>query len=161
VPAGSNVAWVRDQILEAGNHGRIAWTAPGFHAYAPGSLIPTGDGNLLALRLSSKGIQPVRIEPDHGHTVDEGTAVPGAQVLAAARWGSGLAAVIRLDASLRRDVVIAWDHALNARWVWPIPEPTRPRIEPVGLTALPASAGGGVVVFHDGRFVARLPPPAP
>jgi hypothetical protein len=160
VPAGSNIAWVRDQILEAGNHGRIAWTAPGFHAYGPGSLISTDDGTLLALRLSSDGIQPVRIEPIHGHTVDHGTAVPGVQVLAAAPWGSGLAAVVRLDASLRRDVVMAWDDALNPRWAWPIPEPTRPRIEPVGLTALPASAGGGVIVFHDGRFVARLPPPA-
>ena len=161
VPTGPNVAWVRDQILQAGNHGRITWTTPDFHAYAPGSLISTEDGTLLALRLSSEGIRPVRIEPIHGQTVDQGTAVPGAQVLAATRWGSGLAAVIRLDASLRHDVVIAWDNALNARWAWPIPEPTRPRIEPVGLTALPANTGSGVIVFHDGRFVARLPPPAP
>ncbi|HWN71945.1 MAG TPA: hypothetical protein VNM90_30105, partial [Haliangium sp.] len=161
IRAGANVAWVRDQILEAGNGGRIAWTAPGFHAYAPGSLVSTGDGALLALRLGGDGIQPVRIEPASGRTVENGTAVPGAQVLAVAPWDAGLAAVVRLDASLRHDVVIAWDEGLNARWAWPVPEPARPRVEPVGLAALPAGAGGGLVVFHDGRFVTRLPPAAP
>lgn len=160
VQAGSNVAWVRDQILEAGRGGHIAWTAPGFHSYGPGSLMLADQGTLLALRLGSDGIQPVRIEPESGRTVEHGTAVPGAQVLAATSWGSGLAAVVRLDASLRRDVVIAWDETLNARWAWPVPEPARPRIEPVGLAALPESAGGGVIVFHDGRFVTRLPPAA-
>jgi hypothetical protein len=160
VRAGTNVAWVRDQILEAGSGGRVAWVAPGFHAYAPGSLISTDEGSLLALRLSSDGIQPVRIEPASGRAVENGTAVPGAQVLAAAPWGAGLAAVVRLDVSLRHDVVIAWDERLNARWAWPVPEPARPRVEPMGLVALPAGAGGGVVVFHDGRFLARLPSPA-
>lgn len=160
IQAGANIVWVRDQLLEAGNDGHINWTAPGFHAYAPGSLIMTGEGMLLALRLSSDGIQPVRLEYESGRAVENGTAVPGAQVLAAAPWGAGLAAVVRLDASLRHDVVIAWDEHLNARWAWPIPEPARPRVEPVGLAALPAGAGGGVVVFHDGRYLARLPPPA-
>jgi hypothetical protein len=161
IRVGANVAWVRDQILEAGNGGRIAWTAPGFHAYAPGSLVSTGDGALLALRLGSDGIQPVRIEPASGRTVENGTAVPGAQVLAVAPWDAGLAAVVRLDASLRHDVVIAWDEDLNARWAWLVPEPARPRVEPVGLAAWPAGAGGGLVVFYDGRFVTRLPPAAP
>jgi hypothetical protein len=159
IRAGANVAWVRDQILEAGNGGRIVWSASDFHAYAPGSLALADDGLLLVLRLSNEGIQPVRIEPARGRTVENGVAVPGAQVLAAAPWGSGLVAVVRLDASLRHDVVIAWDEHLNPRWAWPVPEPARPRVEPVGLAALPASAGGGVVVFHDGRFLARLPPP--
>lgn len=159
VQAGANLAWVRDQILEAGSHGRITWTAPGFYSYAPGSLTATNDDTLLALQQGQGGLRPVRVAVASGHVVEQGDAVPGAQVLAAAPWGTGLAAVVRLDASLRHDVVIAWDSALNARWAWPVPAPARPRVEPVGIAAVPESAGGGVVVFHDGRFVARLPPP--
>lgn len=148
--------WVRDQILESGGRERIAWTAEGFHAYAPGSLMRTDAGMLLALRQGTAGIQPVRIDPADGRAVEEGAPVPGAQVLAAAPWGGGVAAVVRLDASLRHDAVIAWDGSLRVRWAWPLPEPAQPRIAPVGLVAVPGDAAG-VVVFHDGRFAAHLP----
>jgi hypothetical protein len=153
--ANEGWVWVRDQTLEAGGRGRIAWTADGFHAYAPGSLLRTDDGLLLALRLSTAGIQPVRIDPKDGRAVEEGVPVPGAQVLVAAPWGQGVAAVVRLDASLRHDAVIAWDERLRVRWAWPLPEPTGARVAPVGLTALPDDAG--VVVFYDGRALAHLP----
>lgn len=149
-------AWVRDQTLEAGDRERVVWTADGFHAYAPGSLMRTDAGMLLAFRLGTAGIQPVRIDPSGGRVVEEGAAVRGAQVLVAAPWGRGVAAVIRLDASLRHDAVIAWDESLRVRWAWPLPEPTRPRIAPVGLAAVPGNEGG-VVVFYDGRFAAHLP----
>lgn len=147
--------WVRDQILESGGRERIAWTADGFHAYAPGSLMRTDAGMLLALRLGPAGIQPVRIDPGDGRAVEEGAPVPGAQVLVAAPWGRGVAAVVRLDTSLRHDAVIAWDESLRVRWAWPLPEPAQPRIAPVGLAAVPGDAAG-VVVFYDGRSAAHL-----
>lgn len=153
--ANEGWAWVRDQTLEAGGHGRIAWTADGFHAYAPGSLLRTEAGVLLAFRLGPAGVQPVRIDPADGRAVEEGAPAPGAQVLAAAPWGRGVAAVVRLDASLRHDAVIAWDESLRVRWAWPLPAPARPRVVPVGLAALPGDAG--VVVFYDGRALAQLP----
>jgi hypothetical protein len=155
--ANEGWVWVRDQTLEAGDHGRIAWTADGFHAYAPGSLQRTGDGMLLALRLGAAGIQPVRIEPADGRAVEEGAPVPGAQVLIATPWGRGVVAVIRLDASLRHDAVIAWDESLRVRGAWPLPAPAGPRVTPVGLAAVPDDAGGGVVVFFDGHALAHLP----
>lgn len=149
--------WVRDQTLEAGGHGRIAWTADGFHAYAPGSLQRTADGMLLALRLGAAGIQPVRIDPAGGRAVEEGAPVPGAQVLVATPWGRGVVAVVRLDASLRHDAVIAWDESLRVRGAWLLPAPAGPRVTPVDLAALPDDAGGGVIVFHDGHALAHLP----
>jgi hypothetical protein len=57
---------------------------------------------------------------------------------------------------LRHDAVIAWDESLRVRGAWPLPEPARPRIVPVGLAAVPGDEGG-VVVFYDGRFAAHLP----
>jgi hypothetical protein len=158
VEANEGWVWVRDQTLEAGTRERIAWTADGFFAYAPGSLLRTESGMLMAFRLGTAGIQPVRIDPAGGRVVEEGAPVRGAQVLVATPWGRGVAAVVRLDASLRHDAVIAWDESLNMRWVWPLPEPGRPRVTPVGLTSVPGDAGGGVIVFHDGRALAHLPP---
>lgn len=159
---GSNLAWVRDHELQAGNRDGIAWTAPGPHAYAPGSLSRTREDMLLALRMDSEGIRPVRVEPGAGHVVDQGEAVPGVQVLAAAPWEYGLGALVRLDRSLRRDAVVVWDAALRVRWAWMLPVPARPRIEPVGLTAVVYARDQlGLVVFHDGRFAALLPLSAP
>lgn len=162
VPAGSNLAWVRDHTLQAGDRGAIAWTAPGAYAYAPGSLSRTHEGTLLALRLDGDGIRPVRIDPAGGRVVEKGAPVAGVQVLAAARWEHGVGAVVRLDRSLRRDAVVAWDTALRIRWAWMLPVPARPRTEPIGLVALaPADSEPGLVVFHEGRFAALLPLSAP
>jgi hypothetical protein len=154
--ANRSWAWVRDQTLEAGARERIAWTAEGFHAYAPGSLMRTEAGMLLAFQMGTAGIQPVRVDPRDGRVVEEGAPVRGAQVLVAAPWGRGVAAVVRLDASLRHDAVIAWGESLRVRGAWPLPEPARRRIVPVGLAAVPGDEGG-VVVFYDGRFAAHLP----
>lgn len=158
VRAAGALAWVRDNELQAvhptGASPAIAWTADEYHSYAPGSLIALDRDRLLALSMAG-GIHPVIRDAVTGRLLQRGQAAPGIQVLAAVSTADSLAAVVRLDRSLRRDAVIAWDADLRIAWAWPLPAPPRPRITPVGL----AASGRDALVFYDGRHAIRLSPP--
>lgn len=93
-----------------------------------------------------------------------GIDLPGLTVLAAApldgRADAG-AVVVRVDTTLRRDYVAAFDHT-GIRWVWPLPPPPDGdgRGGPVGIS----STDRDVLVLFDGSRLARLsssfsPPP--
>lgn len=91
-----------------------------------------------------------------------GALLPGLSVLGAARpGGSGRdasrgAAVVRLDSSLARDYLAAFDVS-KVLWVWPLPAPPDPagRGGPVGVAADDES----VFVFFDAGRVARFTAP--
>jgi hypothetical protein len=79
-------------------------------------------------------------------------AVPGIQILASAFGPRGVTVLaVRLDASLTRDYIAAFDGNGLLLWVWPLPEQARP--DAVGI-ALDAAR---VVVFHDGDRLSVLP----
>lgn len=81
---------------------------------------------------------------------------PGIGVLARGTSAVGDAAIaVRVDASLRRDIIVGYAANVLLRWVYPLPE--RQRASPVGL-ALTADA---VVVFHDGDTFTVLPELSP
>ena len=83
-----------------------------------------------------------------------GVRVPGLAVLAAATDGARAAIVVRRDATLRDDVVVAGVDGAVA-WTWALPPPAEARATPVGI-ALDAS---GVYVVFDSSRVAALAPP--
>ncbi len=90
-------------------------------------------------------------------TADAAPVLPGLQVLAEAPG----AVVVRLDTTLRRDYVAAFDHT-GVRWVWPLPPPLDPegRGGPIAIS----STDRDVLVLFDGSRLARLsssfsPPP--
>lgn len=181
VAAGDNLAWVYDDGLRIGRAGARGQQVPGVYSYAPGSVAARGGDELMTLRMSAEGVRPVRVRVRVregaaggevvGEVVAEGTPVPGIQVLAAAFADGEAVAVIRLDRSLRRDVVAAWDGELNLRWVHALPVASRPRIEAAGVaigaaigTAEQPGAGDSIDagardawVFYGGRFVLALP----
>ncbi len=158
--AATELAWVRDQSFEIGAEGTPRWTAPGYYAHAPGSVAAYSDGSVGAWRVDG-GIRPVRVTASaDDFAIREGEPAPGIQVLAAATWPTGAAAVVRLDTSLRRDAVVLWDRGAAIQWIWPLPRPTRPRAEAITMTALPALEDGSapsLVVFYGGNTAARLP----
>lgn len=166
---GERVIWSHDHHLEAlegeGGRARRRWRAEGRHAYAPGALVrvtagrdagadPDRSVRLLAVRLDG-GIRPVVIDPGSGAMLASGARAPGVQVLHAALRADQMVLVVRLDSSLLHDAIIAYDRDLAISWAWPLPVPARPRVAPIAV----ALARSGVVVFHGGRYVARLPLP--
>jgi hypothetical protein len=90
--------------------------------------------------------------------------VPGIQVLATGFGPHGVTVLaVRLDTSLTRDYIAAFDGNGLLLWVWPLPAQPRPDAVGIALDAL------RVVVFHDGDRLSVLPlswemptaPPAP
>jgi hypothetical protein len=78
--------------------------------------------------------------------------VPGIQVLTTGFGPHGVTVLaVRLDTSLTRDYIAAFDGNGLLLWVWPLPEQARP--DAVGI-ALDAAR---VVVFHDGDRLSVLP----
>ena len=78
--------------------------------------------------------------------------VRGISVLGHGMNADGLTAIaIRLDASIQRDYVMAYDQRGTHMWAWQLPE--RPRPDPVGVWVEPAR----VVVFLDTDRVVVLP----
>lgn len=79
-------------------------------------------------------------------------SVPGIALLG---WGTSpvgdAALAIRLDRSLRRDLIAGYAVSAALQWVYPLPE--QPRPDPVGVAVAPDA----VVVFHDGDTLTILP----
>lgn len=154
VAAGGAVAVVADEALIAfaAGDGRRLWRAPGRYATAPGALAADAAGRLRAIAVDG-GAQPVAIVPATGAVAARGDRVPALVVWAAAFAPDGAAAVVvRRDASLRRDAVVAFGADGRRRWTWPLPPPDGARVDRPGV----AVADGAVFVFYDGRSVARL-----
>jgi len=79
---------------------------------------------------------------------------PGIDVLAGAASSVGDAALaIRLDSSLRRDLIVGY--AANALLMWVYPLPEHQRVDRVGIAI--SDEADAVVVFHDGDTVTVLP----
>jgi hypothetical protein len=79
---------------------------------------------------------------------------PGIGVLATAVSSIGDAALaIRLDSSLRRDLIVGYAANAVLMWVYPLPEIQR--VDPVGVAI--SEDADAVVVFHDGDTVTVLP----
>ncbi|MBK9034286.1 MAG: hypothetical protein IPL61_23980 [Myxococcales bacterium] len=85
-----------------------------------------------------------------------GVRVPGLAVLAAATAGERAAVVVRRDATLRDDVLVAVVGGAVA-WTWPLPPPAEARATPV---AVALDATGVYVVFDSSRVAALAPPGA-
>lgn len=80
--------------------------------------------------------------------------VPGLSLLAAAYDGRRTALVVRADATLRHDVVIAVAGG-EVAWTWPLPEPVEARATPVAVAVI----GDAIyVVFDSGRVAALAAP---
>jgi hypothetical protein len=82
--------------------------------------------------------------------------IAGLTVLAAAHENDRGAVVVRLDSSLSRDYLAAYDTS-KVLWVWPLPPPPDPagRAGPIGVHADAAN----ILVFFDGSRVARFTAP--
>jgi hypothetical protein len=79
---------------------------------------------------------------------------PGVGVLAHAVSSVGDAALaVRVDNSLRRDLVVAYSANAMLQWVYPLPE--QQRADPIGIAI--SGDADAVVVFHDGDTVTVLP----
>jgi hypothetical protein len=80
--------------------------------------------------------------------------LPGISVLAHAASSVGdVAVAVRIDTTLRRDLVAGY--AANALLVWVYPLPEHQRVDPVGIAI--SEDADAVVVFHDGDTVTVLP----
>lgn len=157
VPADGTVAVVIDDELRGwrAETGEVAWRAPVRVSFAPGSV--AGGATVRAIGLDG-GIHVVEIDPSRGVVVREGERQPGLQALSARFDASGgLIASVRPTVSLLRDQVMSFDAAGRHRWTWNVPEPTAPRLDPVGVDGDERDA----FVFYDGRELARLPVAAP
>jgi hypothetical protein len=154
VRAGERVLWVHDEALEAVDQGRTVWRAQGRYAHAPGSVRVLDQDRALAVSLD-RGIEPAVIDVERGQVVSVGQRAPGIQVLAAVLGNDGAVLVVRLDSSLTRDAIIAYDREHRIAWAWPLPMPATPRADPIGL----AASDQAVFVFHDGQHLTRLPWP--
>lgn len=79
---------------------------------------------------------------------------PGIDVLASAVSSVGDAALaVRMDSSLRRDLIVGYAANAVLMWVYPLPEIQR--ANPVGIAI--SEDADAVVVFHDGDTVTVLP----
>jgi hypothetical protein len=79
---------------------------------------------------------------------------PGIDVLASAVSSVGDAALaVRMDSSLRRDLIVGYAANAVLMWVYPLPEIQR--ADPVGVAI--SEDADAVVVFHDGDTVTVLP----
>ncbi len=152
IRAGERAFWIHDEHLEAVTDGRREWRGEDSYAYAPGSLSADGTDRVLALH-ASDGFRPVVVAAATGKVLSSGERAPGIQVLRARFAAGRLVVVVRLDSSLERDAVVAYDKAFRIAWLWPIPAPDRPRGEPIGL----AVDRDAAFVFYDGSHLARLP----
>ena len=79
---------------------------------------------------------------------------PGIDVLASAISVVGdVAIAIRMDSSLRRDLVVGYAANAVLMWVYPLPE--HQRVDRIGVAI--ADEADAVVVFHDGDTLTILP----
>jgi hypothetical protein len=79
---------------------------------------------------------------------------PGVGVLGHATSNVGDAALaVRLDNTLRRDLVVGYSANALLLWVYPLPE--MQRVDPVGIAI--SNDADAVVVFHDGDTITVLP----
>jgi hypothetical protein len=157
LPVDGMLAVVIDDELQGWRPetGEVAWRAPVRVSFAPGSV--TGGATVRAIGLDG-GIHVVEIDPSRGAVVREGERQPALQALSARFETSGaLLASVRPTVSLLRDQVMSFDAAGQHRWTWDVPEPTAPRLDPVGVDG----DGRDAFVFYDGRELARLPVAAP
>lgn len=83
-----------------------------------------------------------------------GVRAPGLSVLAGAASEGRVALVVREDASLEHDAIVAAvDGAIT--WRWMLPAPAAPRATPIAITVDPS----GVYAVFDSSRVAALAPP--
>jgi hypothetical protein len=156
VLVGDIVALVADDALIglSWDTGDVAWRAPGRYAHARGSL-SSGSDQLRAVALAP-GPGPVWLDKATGQPVRRAEAGPAGQVLAADWANKGaLVVVIRLDSSLLRDAVFAFDAGGQLQWRWDLPRPDEPRVDPVGVL----TEDEATFVFYDGRYAVRLATP--
>ncbi len=93
---------------------------------------------------------------------EAGPRLPGLTVLAAGRvpGRDAGAVVVRVDASLYRDYLAAYD-GTGVAWVWPLPSPPPADGGRGGPTAVSADAGNVIVIFDAGRVARFTAPWAP
>lgn len=108
-------------------------------------------GHARSVRAQMAGEQPQLVLEVEGAS-SAARPLPGIQVYGHATSSAGeVALAIRLDSSLQRDYVAAFDASLQLAWVHPLPE--IPRADRIGV----AIADDAVVVFHDGDTFTILP----
>jgi hypothetical protein len=129
---------------------RVAAIAGAFGAEPP--QVPVVRAVVAATRDGRGAFTIIDIDGTSGSLGSAAHAVPGIQILASAFGPRGVTVLaVRLDSSLTRDYIAAFDGNGLLLWVWPLPE--QPRPDAIGV----AVDESRVVVFHDGDRLSVLP----
>ncbi len=154
-----------DGKLVARQKGKVAWTTDHEVTSLVGAVwIPEQAPMIRYAMISARGDHPAirLLDVDatgsmHGQAAL--AAVPGIGLLGQAISPVGdVALAIRVDKSIKRDVIAAFAANALLMWVYPLPEILRP--DPVGLAIAldDDQAPAAVVAFHDGDTLTVLPP---
>lgn len=148
-----------DQRVVARQHGKIAWQTEHPYTAVVGLVWAPEMGPTVRIANANAGAPPYvdLIDIDATGSLRASVAskpTPGIGVLAHAASSIGdTALAVRLDSTLRRDVVSGYAANQLLMWVYPLPE--HQRVDPVGIAI--SDDADAVVVFHDGDTLTVLP----
>lgn len=136
---------------------RVAWTTEHPYTALLGVVWLDGMGPMVRIaNVSTRDpyVNLIDIDATGSLRAQVAKPTPGIDVLAHAVSSIGDAALaIRLDSSLRRDLIVGYAANAVLMWVYPLPEIQR--ASPVGIAI--SEEADAVVVFHDGDTVTVLP----
>ncbi len=153
-----DIAHVDDRVVAyKGGTTQVAWKTENPYTRIVGAVwLPEMSPLLRIANASAHGAYIDLIDIDTTGSLHAAVAkpTPGIDVLASAVSTVGDAALaIRLDSSLRRDLIVGY--AANAVLVWVYPLPEHQHVDRVGVAI--SEDADAVVVFHDGDTVTVLP----
>ena len=153
-----DIAHVDDRIVAyKGGTTQVAWKTEHPYTRIIGTVwLPEMSPILRIANTSKHGAYIDLIDIDATGSLHAAVAkpTPGIDVLASAASSVGDAALaIRLDSSLRRDLIVGYAANAVLMWVYPLPE--HPHVDRVGIAI--SGDADAVVVFHDGDTLTVLP----
>ena len=153
-----DIAHVEGRIVAyAGGTKKIAWQTEHEYTRILGPVWLTDMGPMLRVASASTrfpDINLIDIDATGSLRAQVAKPTPGIDVLASAISVVGdVAIAIRMDSSLRRDLVVGYAANAVLMWVYPLPE--HQRVDRIGVAI--ADEADAVVVFHDGDTLTVLP----